>query len=67
VGDQPRTGRGNGGSVHDNIMTSPRTSKSQSPLDTAPNRSLLASIKRQLRRIQRSIKATDPAHKSSLK
>jgi len=37
-------------------MASPRTTKSESPLDTPQNRKLLASIKRGLRRVQRSIK-----------
>ena len=36
-------------------MASPRTVKSDSPLDTPRNRKLLAAIKRELRRVQRRV------------
>jgi hypothetical protein len=41
-------------------MASKRTAKSTSPIDGAESRKILASIKRDLRRVEREIKALSP-------
>jgi len=42
-------------------MPSKRTLKSKSPLDTVESRKILASIKRDLRRVKRDVQALQPA------